>query len=351
MKTVLVIFGLLIAIRSSSLAAQVVSAELTTSNASAVVQLVDKKFEPIYAQEPYETTCSREVLDHTETQCSTYDDTVCSGGGTVCVTENDSVCNSQGCTTVPRRSCHTEPQSCTTVPRTSCTDRPVYRTEYYSCTQYRTIVVGQKLVKTFNHTIEVALADSQIAVSGALKVEVVAIEGNTQARLVGSYASNILNYQVSDVAVDDRGDVMNINRRVLITKGIEGASALKILSAQIQNLALGSSAVRFDFTQAGSLAKALKMKIKIVRNRRIGRDSVLAEQIISTSSLSLVSQGETLKVLVPLEKIGLSSLSSNRHDVEVSVSLDVGQVLNASEFQAALNKSISEQLTGVKPSF
>lgn len=147
MKTkILILLHALMLISGETLAQSQRAVDLESAVPVQLVSLSNERYEPIYAQEPYQTTCSREVFSHHESVCRTVSDTVCQGGGEVCTTEQDSVCNSSGCTSVPRRVCHHTPQTCTEVPRQVCESRPVYVTELYSCTQYRTVVVGQRLV-------------------------------------------------------------------------------------------------------------------------------------------------------------------------------------------------------------
>jgi hypothetical protein len=327
-------------LQTQALANQASQVVLSAQEPSKLVQITDQKFEPIYSQEPYQTTCSREVVDHVETRCDTYNDSVCSGGGEVCTTTNDSVCNSSGCTSVPRRSCHTTAQTCTSVPRRSCSDHNVYRTDYYSCTQYRTVVSGQRLVKTFNHQVEVVLANPSAIGAASLQIGVLVAENSVTARLMNSFTQNILTYQVNNLSEADAGSVLNSSKKIVIDLGLSADAARKLLSSSIQNLELGRNAIRFDLPNAAELSQNLNIGIKLVRNRKIFGDTILFNNSVASSKLGLVGGGADLKVVIPFAKLGIDSVNSMRHDLSVSVSLNAGNALNLSDFSEALNKHL-----------
>jgi hypothetical protein len=341
----------LLALQTDVLAAQSAQVILSAQDASQSVQLTDQRFEPIYAQQPYETTCSREVVDHVETRCETYNDSVCSGGGEVCQTTNDSVCNSNGCVSVPRRSCHSTAQTCHSVPRRACSDHNVYRTQHYSCTQYRTVAVGQRLVKTFNHQVEIALENPSAFIDESLQISITASENTISAKLSNSFNRNILAYQVLKLSEGDAGSVLNSSKKIVISMGLSAQVANQILSSSLQSLELGRNAIRFNLLNAAELAQNLNFAIKLVRNRAIGGDSVLFEGSIASSKLNLVAATGALNVLVPYEKLQIDSINSLKHDLSISVSLNAEKVLNASDFSAALNKRLGASLNRVKATF
>ncbi|MBS1960310.1 MAG: hypothetical protein JST80_12605 [Bdellovibrionales bacterium] len=351
MKTVFLVLGAMLVIHSAALANQIANVTVSAAHPSASVQLVDQKFEPIYGQEPYEATCSREVLDHMQTVCHDEFSQVCSGGGEVCENVRDQVCRNNVCTPITRRECHTTPQSCTDVPRRVCTDQAVYRTDFYSCTQYRTVVTGQRLVKTFNHSVEVVLRDTKAIAGADLNVELTAVEGVITPRLTNSLKLGLLNYDIAILSSDDNGATAQAARRIVITAGLPGRLVNQIMTAQLTDLELGHEAAKFKLTNMADLLQNLNLSIKIVRNRAIGGDSILYNGTVSSNQLSLVARNADIQVIVPFEKLQIDSLNSLKHDLHVSVSLNVGNVLNYADFQTALSKKLEADLKKVKPSF
>jgi hypothetical protein len=351
MKTVFLVLGAMLVIHSAALANQTANVVVSAAQPTASVQVVDQKFEPIYGQEAYEATCSRQVLDHMETACHDESSQVCSGGQEVCENVRGSVCRNNVCTDVVRRECHTTPQSCTNVPRRVCADQAVYRTDFYSCTQYRTVVTGQRLVKTFNHSVEVVLQDTAAIAGASLNVELTATEGVVTPRLINSLKLGILNYENIILTSSDLGATAQIARRIVITAGLPAKLVNKILTAQLTDLELGHEAAKFKLVNMADLLQNLNFSIRIVRNRAIGGDSTLFEGAVASNQLSLVAQGADIQAIVPFEKLQIDSLNSRKHDIHVSVSLNAGNVLNYADFEAALNKRLEGDLTKVKPSF
>lgn len=351
MKTLFLVLGALLTIHSAALAGDIANVVVSAAQPVASVQLVDQKFEPIYGEEPYEATCAREVLDHMQTVCHTENSQVCQGGQEVCENVRGSVCRNNVCTDVVRRECHTTARTCTDVPRRVCSDQAVYRTDYYSCTRYRTVVVGQRLVKTFNHAIEVVLQDAAALGSASLNIVVQANQLSLSARLAGSFPQNILNHQIIDLPSTDSGAVAQINKRIVISLGLPAALANKILAGQLLDLELGHEAAKMKLANVSELIPHLKLAIRIKRNRAIGGDSTLFDDVVNSSKLSLVAQAADILAIIPFEKLGIDSLNSKKHDIRVSVSLNAGNVLNAQDFSAALSKTLDGELKRVNPSF
>ncbi|MBC7398133.1 MAG: hypothetical protein H7333_11880 [Bdellovibrionales bacterium] len=326
---------------------------LNAHSATQTIRLVDQRFEPIYESQPYETTCSRQVIDHTESVCETVSDSVCSGGAEVCETVNDSVCNSGGCTDVPRRACHTTPTSCVDVPRRVCRDQNVFRTDYYSCIQYHDVVVGRRLVKTFNHQIEVTVANAALLAQSTLSLQVKASENSISARLLNSYSSGLLNYQVSTLQESDSGSIANRSERLVIDLALSAATLQKMASATLDGLELGRNALRFQLKNANEISEHLDVSIRLVRNRALFGNSVRYDGTKSIAELGLVGQGNNIQALIPFQKLGVDSLGNLKHDLSVSIRLNPGTapLLNATDFQALLDRQLSQTLSKVKPSF
>ncbi len=347
----MIMVALGIGIQSSALAAKFSSIQLNGHQSSGVIQIADERYEPIYGEVPYQATCSREVFDHTETACDTVMDSVCQGGGEVCETQSDSVCNSQGCVSVPRRVCHTEPQSCTSVPRRECHSYPVNRTEYYSCTRYRTEVIGQRLAKTYQHQIEVVLASPGSIGNSNLNIGLKVSEESLSAELQNSFPSAVLNYRVDTISRNDSIGVVNLSERITVSQGMGREEADSILSTAVSGLELGKNAIRFKVENATRLLDSLKVSIRLVRNPKLWASTTLYDGSLSARSLGWVGQGEDVNAVIPMSKLGVDSIGTTRHDVSVSVSLDLGMVLNSRDFSADLNKRASQSLEKIKPSF
>ncbi len=350
LSTLIILFALA---NSSALAANSGMTTLTAQMPSQTIQITDQKFNPIYGEVPYETTCSRQVLDHTIRSCHHESGESCSGGGQVCTTTSDSVCNSHGCTSVPRRSCHQSAGSCHTVSREVCGNENVYRTEHYSCTRTHTVQVGQTLAKTFNHTVEVALSPAAQAAIGTaqLAISVDVNENNVTGELTSSFPDAILNYAVTTVANDNGAVVQNSAEHIQIDLGMSASLVKNMDIATIAKLELGSDAFRFDMVNGAGLEKSLKFAITLIRTPAVWFPTTIYDNSISSSILSLVSAGSTLKAVVPYEKLGLSSIGNNKHSLNLSVSLDAGTVLNASDFRAELDKRLDLNLVKERPSF
>ena len=351
MKTLNFIITVLSIIQGEALASTAGQATITAQQPVQIIQLTDQKYEPIYGEEPYQSTCSREVFDHTETVCHTEYDNVCHGGGEVCTTHDDSVCNSSGCTTVPRRECHTNPQVCTNVPRRECNDHAVYRTDYYSCVKYRTVVVGQRLVKTFNHQIEVAMQDAQVLGGASLAVAISVSEESVNASLMNSFSAGILNYRVDRIQAADAGSIENLVTRITIEKGLSAEQVSEIRAISIDQLELGHSALRFKINRAVELAQNLKIAVKLVRNPKLWASTTLYDGSVKTSALGLVSQGSQIQALIPFQKLGIESINDARHDLQVSVSIDAGKILNRSDFSGDLSRHLDLSLMKTHASF
>ena len=318
---------------------------------SQIISLKDDRYEPVYDQVPYQATCSREVFDHYETRCHTEADSVCHGGGEVCSTENDSVCNSHGCVSVPRRVCHQSPRSCTSVPRNVCQQYAVSRTDYYSCTRYRTEVVGQRLAKSFQHQIEVVLDASSGFDAGMLDVALQINEESVAANLRSSYPGAILNYRVDVLNRSDSNDGVNLSERVVITKGLSSEQARTILNGAVSGLELGHQAIRFQIENEAQILSALKIRVKLVRNPKLWASTTLFDGDLSASSLGLVGQGQNVNAVIPVDKLGVDEIGSKRYDVSVSVSLDPGKVLNPRDFEGELGKRLEQSREKIYATF
>jgi hypothetical protein len=321
--------------------------ELSSSAATQSVQLKDEKYEPIYESQPYEDTCSREVFDHTETTCSTS--TSCSGGGTVCTDSPDQVCNSQGCTTITRRSCHTESESCSD--STSCSDRAIYRTEYYSCTKYRDVVVGHRLVKTFYHQVEVVIEQPAILQNQKMKIEVIAQHGSVNLKLLSAFSSHLLIVESEKLSDVNTSTEQKLSQKILIKTGFSTEVLNQLLSSKIENLELHYSGIQFDLKGLAELSKDLNIELFLVQQRKLIKDLVIFDGTIASSALSPVVSGKDLKVIVPLEKMELSYLKSKRHNIEVAVSFKKPnlKILNDTDLSAILKHQVKGDVESVYP--
>jgi hypothetical protein len=354
MKTFLMGLLAIATVQTNAMASNSGSAVLTAQSGSQTVLLSDDQYEPIYAQEAYQDTCSRTVFDHTETTCQTVSEQVCHGGGNVCQTVSDQVCNSSGCTTIPRSVCHTEPETCTSVPRSVCSSHNIDRTEYYSCTQYRTVVTGQQLVKTYNHQVEVAVASPALLAGAQLNVAVGASLGSISAQLSNSVRGGLLAYSITTLSQNDTGQVVNSVEKITIDLALTAAQVNQISNVALPSVDLGHNAIRFLLQNGSSLVDHLKISINLVRDRAIGSNTTLYDGTVNSSTLGLVGQGSDLNALIPYSKLGsFDPLGNNKYDLAVSIGLDAGAgtPLNANDFSAQLQKSVSVSYHRINASF
>lgn len=336
----------------SANAAQVSQVELSESAATQRIQMLDQRFEPIYEQQPYQATCNREVLDHMESVCSTVSDSVCHGTeGEVCTTQSDQVCNSQGCTTIPRRVCHQEHRVCQEVPRRVCRDHAVMRTQFYSCTQYRTVVVGQRLVKSFQNNVEVSVDRPELLQGQRLAISLLARESSVIPTLVSSFSLNLLTVESQQVVNADDGINELLATRILIHVDVATAVIGKILNASVQDLTLSSAGISMKIDGIAELSKDLMIGLNLTQHRPIINDKTLFNDSIDSSHLSIVTQGESLMVTIPLSKMNIDQLKSKRHNLRVSVALKrpALSILNTNDLAAVLNKRLEASISNVVP--
>jgi hypothetical protein len=352
MKTThMILFTILLLSRVDALAQERQSVSLEPGVPVQMVSLVDQRHEPVYGEEPYAATCTREVYSHDESVCHTVSDTVCQGGGEVCTTESDSVCNSQGCVEVPRRVCHNTPQTCSEVPRRVCESRAVYVTQYYSCTRYRTVVVGQRLVKTFQHQVEVRVEDPSILAGKRIQVAVNVREAALSVELLSSFPEGLLLHSIEKVRAQDSGDLEQIISRIVLRRGLSADFVRKVESASISGLELGRSGIRLDLPGLAGLESSLRVQIELVRNPKAWLKKTLYRDEVKSSGLGWVSQGSVIRALVPFQKLGVEEISKKRHDLKVGLRLDPESVLNVRDFRAAFDRRIEGELSKVSPSF
>lgn len=344
MKALLIASTLLSLFQVEALASNSADAFLSQSQRTQLIDIMDQQYEPITEQQPYQATCSRQVLDRHVTRCTTVNVTSCSGGGQVCSTRSDTVCNSSGCRTIPRRVCSNRPRVCHTSPRQSCNTYPVYRTDHYSCTQYRTVVVGQRLVKTYNHTVEVILDDSVQLAEKSLLIKVLANQNHVTAALATPFTDALLPYSIEVVGQSDSSAVQDLAEKVVI-RAIDAKKIKEIQTASIEGLELGYEAFKFKLKGGADLADLVNMKVELVRNRKFWFDKTLIDDVFDAASLGLVSRGEDVEALVPLQKLGVDDeLTRFRYDLSVSLKLKAVQALNSNEFAEDFNRVISKDL-------
>lgn len=334
----------------SAQASQVAQVELSSNAGLQRIQMMDQKFEPIYEQQPYTSTCSREVLDHMESVCSTVSDTVCHGTeGEVCTTQSDQVCNSRGCTNIPRRVCHQEHRVCNVVPRRVCSDRAVMRTEFYACTRYRTVEVGQRLVKTFQHNVELAVDRPELLQDQKLVLSLLARQDSISQTLVSSFNLNLLTVEQQLLGDSDIGGNEVITTRILIHVDASTASLGKILSSSVQELNLSRSNVSISIPGLAELSNALEIHVRLVQNRLI--DKHLANITLNVAEVATV-QGDSLKLDISMAKLRVQKIKAGKkHNLNVSVSLKCPShtVLNTRDMAAILGKSLDGSLTNAIP--
>lgn len=351
MKRVL-FFAISMSLTPATQASQVSQVEISESAPTQAIRMVDQRFEPITQEQPYQATCSRQVLDHMEPVCNTVSDTVCRGTDReVCTTQTDQVCNSNGCTNIPRRVCRQERRVCEVVPRRVCSERAVMRTEFYSCTRYQTVVVGQRLVKTFEHNLEIAVDRPDLLQGQRLVISILAREASVAPTLVSSFPSNLLTVEIQKLADMDNGGLESHASRILVHVAASTASIGKILSSSVQNLQLSKGGVSMDLPGVAELSKDLNIGLTLGQNRFLIGDKVLFRGTIDSASLSLATQGDALKVMIPLGRLTNDMNAGKKHNLSVSISLKQAAhtVLNTNDMAAILGKRLEAKIKDVKP--
>jgi hypothetical protein len=228
----------------------------------------------------------------------------------------------------------------------------VDRTDYYSCTRYRTEVVGKRLAKTYLHEIEVRIETPSSVPGSNLSVAVNAKEEEEiRASLQSSYPDAILNYRIEYLNRNDSGDVVNLSSRIVISRGLSRLDASQILSIQVSGLELGHDALRFKIESGSSFLDSLLIRVNLVRNPKLWASTTLYNEEVSARMLRFVGQGADVPAVIPLSRLGVESLGSHRYDLGVSVRLDAGKVLNPNDFQEVLGKSASEIRNKIYASF
>jgi hypothetical protein len=230
-----------------------------------------------------------------------------------------------------------------------CENQAVYSTETYSCTRYRTVVVGQRLVKTYQHQIEVRAEDPAALGGNELRLSVRADEGLLKLSLLNSFSDALLTHSVEKVREQDVGDRVMISSRILIRKSLSAAQVRKMNGATLSNLVLDRSSIRMDLNGLSELSSSLVLSIRLKRTPKAWFHSTLYEGEVSSASLRGVGQGEVLKLAIPLSKLGVQELSKNRHELKVRVKLDQSSVLNARDFETETARRIEAGLEGVRP--
>jgi hypothetical protein len=351
----MMMFRVLVAVLSlvcmpSAESAQVSQIELSGAAASQSIQMMDQRFEPIYEQQPYQATCSQQVLDHMETVCSTVSDTVCHGvDRQVCTTQADQVCNSQGCTTVPRRVCHQEQRVCEVIPRRVCSERAVMRTDFYSCTKYQTVVVGQRLVKTFQHNVEVAIDRPELLQGQRLVISLLAREAAVSPTLVSSFTLNMLTVE-QQTSRSDMGSQEMISTRIMVHVGASTVSIGKILSSSVQALSLNASSISMTIAGLAELSQDLAIGLKLSQKVLIGHKT-LFQGTLDSSAVS-VTQGDSVRVTIPLSNLNVEQLKSKKkHNLSVAIALKQPSlsILNTNDLSAILNKRLEASISNILP--
>jgi hypothetical protein len=212
-------------------------------------------------------------------------------------------------------------------------------------------VVGQRLAQSFNHQIEVVLDPASDFGSESFAVSLQISEESISARLQNSYSEALLNYRVEVLNRVDANDLVTLNERVVITKGLDRDRAQQILSGAVSGLELGHSAIRFQIENEAQLLSSLNIHVRLVRNPKLWASTTLYDGTLSASNLGLVSQGSTVNAVIPMSKLGVDEIGSRRYDVAVSVSLDSGLVLNKQDFAGILDKRLEQSREKIYASF
>jgi hypothetical protein len=206
-------------------------------------------------------------------------------------------------------------------------------------------------VKTYLHEVEVRLESPESIGTSVLQVSLTASQEVLSAQLLNSFSERVLNYRIEHVSSLDSNDQVRISERLIISSGIDRLKAEQILNVSVNSLALGHEAIRFRVENASELASLMSIQIRLVRNPKLWASTTLFYGIKNSLELGLVGRGGAIEVLIPLSRLGVESIGDKRHDLSVSISLNLGTVLNVRDFEHLISRKAEQVQNKIYASF
>lgn len=270
----------------------------------------------VVSYEPYDSTCTREVADGTRN--------VCSAGRT-----------ERRC-----RKISGVGEECWDVTEEVCSDETVYRTETYSCTEYRR-VVDYVYDHSVNATVDVVktLRSKNYDLNNCKF-------GVNLADTAETYYARCMEAIVK-VNVVSRHETMNganKERTIKLDLDFFDISGLNALKNGLADLSFSKGIVTFVTSDLEGLTN-FKMNLKLTRNRLLLKDKVVFNRELKASDMTIAKlEGGKAKVSVNLAKIGASIDSTKKHTLNLGLSalkpVDVKGSINTPKLENSLSSSI-----------
>ncbi|MBY0515871.1 MAG: hypothetical protein K2P81_03110 [Bacteriovoracaceae bacterium] len=265
------------------------------------VTLSGEKTHTEYETEYYETTCSREVY--------TGEGTVCrrSGGGTRC-RQGTNICEP-----VPERE--------------ECHSIPTYRTEYYSCTQSRTVSH-----EVYDYPTE-AVVSVKVLGSQASANEDISIRLHGEELSVTAKGSK--NFIIEMVKRDVTKSVEGNVRRSVYDIELSLTPAAPVLAAlNIKNMLVKSNAIDFDM---GPMNPSLKIatKLRLAKRGLLGGEDTFYNEVLPAAVLKQTDTASGSHFRVELKDVN-QKLDHGKFGVELTAFYQASAlgVINEGDFKS-----------------
>ncbi len=260
-----------------------------------------------YYTEQYESTCSREVYD---------------GMGTVCRRTSGG------------HRCRQGTNDCEPLPeREECSSHPTYRTEYYSCTQTRTL--SREVYDYPTEAIVKVKVQNAAGIQGAnerIEIELLGEELTLKAK--GSKAF-IIEIQKKVVKKSIQGNVRSAKYDIELSL----TPAAPILAAlNVKNMKVKSNAIDYDM---GKVTNDLKIahKLRLAKRGLFGGEDTFFDQVLSETVLQQTETSKGSHFRVELKDVG-QTLAKGKFGVELKAFYQASSfgVINASDFKSLESK-------------
>ena len=275
--------------------------------ATHLATLQGEKTHTEYYTEEYETTCSREVYEGQGTVCRR------TGGGYRCRQGTDD------CEPLPERE--------------ECSSYPIYRTEYYSCTQTRTLSR-----EVFDYPTEAVVKLTVLnadQVSGAQENIQVKLWGEELTVTAKGSKAFIIEIQKRDVKKSIEGTV----RRAEYDITLSLTPAAPILAAlNVKNMKVKSNAIDYDM---GKVTSELKIahRLRLAKRGLLGGEDTFYNEVLPRTALRQTETNAGSHFRVELKDVG-QSLSKGKFGVELTAFYQASEfgVINAGDFKSLESK-------------
>ena len=276
-----------------------------TQNATQVLLRGDKTHTEYYTEE-YQTTCSREVYDGTRQVCRT----VRTG-----------------------HRCRQGTNDCEPTYGEECSSEPSYRTEYYSCTQTRTM---SREVYDYPTEAVVNVKVAQIPVGMSAKENVtIKLHGESMTLSAKGSKAFIIEITKHHVVKSIEG---NVRRSVYdIELGLTPAAPV-IAALSVKNMKVKQNAIDYDM---GKVTPELKIahRLRLAKRGFLGGEDTFFNQELPATVLKQTETANGSHFRVELKDVG-QKLADGKFGVELTAFYKATEhgVINASDFKSLESK-------------